>query len=388
MSTSPVFDVPIERLREIGGVKWSQHPDAIGAFVAEMDFGTAAPVAAAMHEAIEEGLLGYLPDRLASRLSQAWCGWAAARHGWEVPPGRVRPIADVITGLQVAIEHLSAPGAPVIVPTPAYMPFLFVPQALGREVIEVPMAEHDGRRVYDLDAVDAAYDAGADLLVLCNPHNPVGRVLEREEMEVVGALVERRAGRVFSDEIHAPLVYDGHRHLPYAAVSEVTAAHTVTAVSASKAWNLPGTKCAQLVLSSDADEKVWAEVGQRYEHGASNLGVVANIAAYEEGGPWLEEVLGHLDGSRRLLGDLLAEWLPEVGYRQPEGTYVAWLDCRPLGLGDHPADFFLEHAGVAMTDGPACGEAGAGFARYNFATPRPLMEQAVRRMAQAIRQRG
>ena len=388
MSTSPVFDVPIERLREIGGVKWSQHPDAIGAFVAEMDFGTAAPVATAMHEAIDQGLLGYLPDRWASRLSQAWCGWASERHGWEVPPGRVRPIADVITGLQVAIEHFSAPGAPVIVPTPAYMPFLFVPQALGREVFEVPMAEHDGRQVYDLDAVDAAYDAGADLLLLCNPHNPVGRVLERGEMEAVGALVERRGGRVFSDEIHAPLVYDGHRHLPYAAVSEVTAAHTVTAVSAAKAWNIPGAKCAQLVLTGDADEKVWAEVGRRYEHGASNLGVVASIAAYEEGGPWLDEVLAHLDGSRRLLGDLLAEWLPEVGYRQPEGTYVAWLDCRPLGLGDHPADFFLEHAGVAMTDGPACGEAGAGFARYNFATPRPLIEQAVRRMAQAMHQRG
>jgi cystathionine beta-lyase len=369
-------------------VKWSQHPDALGAFVAEMDFGTAQPVVAAMHEAVDQGLLGYLPDRLAARLSQAWCGWARGRLDWEVPPDRVRPIADVVTGLQVAIEHFSAPGAPVIVPTPAYMPFLFVPQALGRDVIEVPMAEQDGRQVYDLDALDAAYDAGADLLVLCNPHNPVGRVLERSEMEAVGALVERRGGRVFSDEIHSPLVYDGHAHLPYAAVSEVTAAHTVTAVSASKAWNLPGTKCAQLVLSSDADAKTWSQVGTRYEHGASNLGVVASIAAYEEGGPWLGEVLGHLDGSRRLLGDLLAEHLPEVGYREPEGTYLAWLDCRPLGLGDHPADFFLEHAGVAMTDGPACGQAGVGFVRYNFATPRPLIEQAVRQMAGAVRQRG
>lgn len=388
MSTSPTFDVPLERLREIGGVKWSKHPDAIGAFVAEMDFGTAAPVAAAMHEAVDLGLLGYLPDRLASRLSQAWCGWARERHGWEVPPERVRPLADVVTGLQLAIEHFSAPGAPVIIPTPAYMPFLLVPQTLGREVIEVPMAEQDGRRVYDLDALDAAYDAGADLLVLCNPHNPVGRVLGRGEMEAVGALVERRGGRVFADEIHASLVYDGLHHLPYAAVSEVTAAHTVTAVSASKAWNLPGTKCAQLVLSSDADAAVWDEVGRRYEHGASNLGVVASIAAYEEGGPWLDEVLDHLDGSRRLLGELLAEWLPEVGYRQPEGTYLAWLDCRTLGLGDHPAEFFLEHAGVATVDGPACGEAGAGFARYNFATPRPLIEQAVRQMGQAVRRRG
>jgi cystathionine beta-lyase len=385
MSTSPTFDVPLERLREVGGVKWSQHPDAIGAFVAEMDFGTAAPVMAAMHDAIDDGLLGYLPDRLAARLSQAWCTWASERHGWEVPPERVRPLADVVSGLQVAIEHFSAPGAPVIIPTPAYMPFLYVPQALGREVIEVPMAVRDGRYVYDLDALDAAFDAGADLLVLCNPHNPVGRVLEQEEMAEVGALVQRRGGRVFSDEIHAPLVFGGHAHRPYAAVSEVTAQHTVTAVSASKAWNLPGTKCAQLVLSSDADVETWEEVGRRYEHGASNLGVVANIAAYEEGGPWLDAVLDHLDGSRRLLGDLLAEWLPEVGYRRPEGTYLAWLDCRELGLGDHPAAFFREKAGVAMIDGPDCGRAGAGFVRYNFATPRPLIEQAVQQMARAMR---
>ena len=388
MSTSPTFDVSLERLREIGGVKWSQHPEAIGAFVAEMDFGIAAPVVAAMHQSIEDGLLGYLPDRLAGRLSQAWCKWAGERHGWEVPPDRVRPLADVVSGLQVTIEQLSAPGAPVIVPTPAYMPFLYVPQALGREVIEVPMMVEDGRYVYDLDALDAAYDVGANLLVLCNPHNPVGRVLERDEMEAVAALVEGRGGRVFSDEIHAPLVFDGHAHLPYAAVSDVTARHTVTAVSASKAWNLPGTKCAQLVLTSDEDAQTWEEVGRRYEHGASNLGVVANIAAYEEGGPWLDEVLAHLDGSRRLLGDLLAEWLPEVGYRQPEGTYLAWLDCRRLGLGDHPGDFFREQAGVAMIDGPACGKSGAGFVRYNFATPRPIIEQAVVQMARALHERG
>ena len=387
MSTSPRFDVPVARLREIGGVKWSQYPDAIGAFVAEMDFGTAPPVVAAMHEAIDLGLLGYLPDSLDARLSQAWCGWALEHYGWRVPPSRVRPIADVVSGLQVAIEQFSPPGTPVIIPTPAYMPFLFVPQALGREVIEVPMAVQDGRHVYDLDALERAYDAGADLLVLCNPHNPVGRVLERAELEAVAGVVDRRGGRVFSDEIHAPLVYDGHHHLPYAAVSEVAARHTVTAVSASKAWNLPGTKCAQLVLSNDADAATWAEVGQRYEHGASNLGVVASIAAYEQGGPWLAEVLEHLDGNRALLGRLLAELVPEIGYTPPEGTYLAWLDCRALGLGDHPADFFREQAGVALTDGPACGGAGAGFVRFNFATPRPVVEQAVRQMAEALGRR-
>jgi cystathionine beta-lyase len=387
MADRPRFDVTIEELRATGGLKWSQHPDAIGAFVAEMDFGTAPPVAAAMHEAVDAGLLGYLPERLASRMAEAWCGWAGERYGWDVPPGQVRPLGDVVAGLEAAIQHYCEPGAPVILPTPAYMPFLVVPLALGRQVIEVPMVAEDGRQVYDLDALQRAYDAGGSLLVLCNPHNPIGRVLEPAEMTAVSEVVDRNGGRVFSDEIHAPLVYDGHQHVPYASLSPVTAAHTVTAVSASKAWNLPGTKCAQLVLSNEADAVTWQAVGHRFEHGASNLGVVANIAAYEEGGPWLDEVLTYLDGSRRLLGELLADQLPEVGYSAPEGTYLAWLDCRALELGDHPAEFFLERAGVALTDGPLCGQVGAGFARYTFATPRPVMEQTVAQLAAALRRR-
>ncbi len=386
-SVSPNFDVSLERLREIGGLKWSRHPDKIGAFVAEMDFGTAEPIVTAMHEAIDAGLLGYLPESLETAMAKAFCGFAEERYGWTVAPERVRPLPDVVTGLMAAIDHFSEPGSPVILPTPAYMPFLFVPVELGREVIEVPMASHDGRYVYDLDALEAAFRAGGNLLVLCNPHNPIGRVLEPAEMRAVTEVVERYGGRVFSDEIHAPLVYDGHRHVPYVTTSQAAAEHAITAVSASKAWNLPGTKCAQIVLSNDADAATWAEVGHLREHGASNLGVVASIAAYEQGGPWLAEVLDHLDGNRRLLQELLADQIPEIRYTPPEGTYLAWLDARELGLGDHPAEFFLDEAGVVLTDGPACGRAGAGFVRYNFATPRPVLEQTVAQLAEALRRR-
>ena len=377
-------DITIEQLRAVGGLKWSQHPEAIGSFVAEMDFGTAPPVLDAIREAVDRELFGYLPEALARRMGEAWAGFARERYGWEVPAERVRPLADVVAGLTSAIEFFSAPAAPVILPTPAYMPFLVVPPWMGRAVIEVPMAHDGDRYVYDLDALDAAFAAGGDLLVLCNPHNPIGRVLLPDEMLAVAEVVERHGGRVFSDEIHAPLVYDGHTHVPYASLTEATAAHTVTAVSASKAWNLPGLKCAQLVLSNDSDAARWQEVGFMAEHGASNLGVVANIAAYESGGPWLAEVLDYLDENRRRLGDLLAELLPEVGYVPPEGTYLAWLDCRRLDLGDHPAEFLLERAGVALTDGPACGRAGAGFARLNLATPRPILERKVARLADAL----
>lgn len=380
----PFDEITLEQLRTAGGLKWSQHPDAIGSFVAETDFGTAPAVLEAMRRSLDLGQLGYLTESLRAALSESFSRFALASYGWPVDPDRVRPLADVVAGLTSAIQFFSAPGAPVIVPTPAYMPFFTVPPWLGRKVIEVPMARDGDRFAYDLDALDAAYLAGGSLLVLCNPHNPIGRVLDRHEMSAVSEVVERHGGRVFSDEIHAPLVYDGQTHVPYASLSEATARHTVTAVSASKAWNLPGLKCAQLVLSNDADAERWSEVGFMAEHGAANLGVVANTAAYDAGGPWLAELMTYLDGQRRLLGDLLAQHLPDVGYQPPEGTYLAWLDCRRLGLGDHPAVFFLEHAGVALTDGPACGVAGAGFARLNFATPAPVLEQTVRQLAAAL----
>jgi cystathionine beta-lyase len=189
---------------------------------------------------------------------------------------------------------------------------------------------------------------------------------------------------VFSDEIHAPLVYPERRHVPYAALSPEAAGHTVTATSASKAWNLPGLKCAQVVLGNDADREIWSRVGRLAEHGASNLGVVANTAAYAGGGPWLAEVLDYLDGTRLALVDLVAELLPGVGYRPPEGTYLAWLDFRTSGLPEDPGPYFVEHARVALTDGSLCGDAGRGFARLNFGTPRPVLAQAVRQLAAAM----
>jgi cysteine-S-conjugate beta-lyase len=377
-------DVTVEELRAGGSLKWSLFPDAIGSFVAEMDFGTAPAVTKALHAAVDGAVFGYLPPALLQGMSEAYAAWSRDRYGWAVPPERVRPVADVLAGLAAAIEHFSRPGSPVLLPTPAYMPFLTLPPALGREVIEVPMARDGDRYVYDLDALDAGFRAGGHLLVLCNPHNPIGRVLEPAEMTAVAEVVERHGGRVFSDEIHAPLVYPGHRHVPYASLDEVLAGHAVTATSASKAWNLPGLKCAQLVLSNAADADRWARVGLHAEHGASNLGVVANTAAYTAGAGWLADVLAYLDGNRRLLAELLATHLPGVRYTPPEGTYLAWLDCRELGLPASAGEFFLERAGVALVDGPECGAPGAGHVRLNFATPRPVLETIVDRMAASL----
>lgn len=386
--TATDFDaVTIDQLRAVGGVKWSTFPDAIGAFVAEMDFGTAPVVTAALHRAVDDALLGYLPAAHTDAMAQAFTAFAAERYGWAVDPERVRPLPDVLAAFQATIEHFSRPGSPVIVPTPAYMPFLTLPGALGRDVLEVPLTRDGDRYVYDLDALDAAFAAGGHVLALCNPHNPVGRVLERAELAAIAEVVERHGGRVFADEIHAPLVYAGHAHVPYASLSPATAAHTLTATSASKAFNVPGLKCAQLILSNDADAERWREVGPWLEHPTATPGVVAATAGYTDGGPWLDAVVDYLDGNRRRFGELVAELLPGVRYTAPEGTYLGWLDVRDLALGDRPADVFRERAGVAMTDGAACGRAGTGFLRFTLAMPRPLLEQAVHQMGAALERR-
>jgi cystathionine beta-lyase len=382
----PAFDdLTEDRLRAGGSLKWSRHPTAIGAWVAEMDLGTAPVVTQALHEAVDGARFGYLPAEVAEEMARACSGWHARRYGWEVPPAWISPLPDVIAGLQATIEHFTPPGSPVVLPTPAYMPFRIVPGVLGRELIEVPMVELDGRATYDLDGIDSALRAGAGLVVHVNPHNPLGRVFTAEEQLALADVVDRAGARVFSDEIHAPLVHPGAVHRPYASLSPVTARHTLTATSASKAWNLPGLKAAQLVQSDAADAEHWARVGFLYGHGASTLGVLAATAAYDAGGPWLDGVLTYLDGNRRLLAALLAERLPQVRYRPPEGTYLAWLDCRELGLSGSAGGFFLERAGVALVDGPECGDPGQGHVRLNFATSRALLTTMVDRMAAAAR---
>jgi cysteine-S-conjugate beta-lyase len=375
-----------EELRQRGSLKWTRGgPGVLGAFVAEMDFGIPPAVAGALGAALTRADFGYLSDQAAAELRQACADWQWSAFGWRVDPARIWPMADVLRCLEAAITVFSRPGSPVILPTPAYMPFVTVPELMGRPIIQVPMAAGpDGRLTLDLDRIDAAFRAGGHLLVLVNPCNPVGRVYSAGELAALATLVESHGGRVLADEIHAPLVYPAGRHVPYAGVSPAAAAHSVTAVSASKAWNLPGLKCAQLIVTSEADTATWERMWPLYEHDASTPGARASAAAYTRGGDWRLDVVGYLDGNRHALSDLLAEHLPGIKYRPPEGTYLAWLDCRGLGLAPNAAEFFLERAGVHLTDGAACGDAGRGFARLNFATPRPVLAEMIRRMGRAV----
>ena len=377
-------------LRASGALKWSAFPDCIGAFVAEMDFGTAPAVEQALHGAIDAGRCGYPTAALARELAEACAGWLQAQCGWTLDPERVHAVGDVLGGLEVVLRHFVAPGTPVVLPTPAYMPFRPLLALYGHPVIEVPHLRTGAGWRMDLDRIDRALGTGAGLVLLCNPHNPTGRVFEAEELRALSEVVERHGARVFSDEIHAPLVYPGRRHLPYASVSEAAADHTVTALAASKGWNLAGLKCAQLVFTSDADLERWRGIALLAGHGVAGLGMIASVAAYRDGDPWLRQVLAYLRRNRDLLSDWMARHWPEAGFLAPQGTYLAWIDCRGMPIPESiaPARFFQRRARVALTDGRDCGEAGAGFVRMNFAMPRPILVEALARMGEALGRGG
>ncbi len=390
MNTPHRFDdITVEQLVAQGSMKWTRMPGHLAAFVAEMDFGTAPAVTEALQGVLDASQFGYLPPAATRDMSQATSEFLSARFGWEVSPSRIYPTADVLSAYEVVLERFTTPGSPVILPTPAYMPFLTLTPMRGREVIQVPMVEDSaGRPAMDLDAIARAFSRGAELLVLCNPHNPLGIVYTAQELEALAAVVDQHGGRVFSDEIHSPITFPGHSHIPYASVNDTAASHTLTATSASKAWNIPGLKCAQLIVSNDHDQKVFSEFAFMVSHGAATPGVIANTAAFRGGNDWLTDVLGYIDGNRSFLSSLLREHLPEIAYREPEGTYIAWLDARglPDAKGDRSwAKFFSEEATVGLTDGALCGEAGVDHLRLMLSTPRHILEKIVLQMAAAVR---
>jgi cystathionine beta-lyase len=347
-----------------------------------MDFDVAEPVKAALLDAVEREDFGYTAADL-TELTTACADFLAEAHGWIVPPTRIFPVADVLVGIAGALDVLMPSRGGIVVPTPAYPPFFEIVALGGRDVVQVPLTD-DERPALDLDAIAAALDRGAGAVLLCNPHNPTGRAFGPDELARLAHVVERHRARVIADEVHAPLVYPGSRHVPYATVSTAAAEHSVTVTSASKAWNIPGLKCAQVVTTNHADAARWRELPVFKVAGPTQLGVAASVAAYRSGGPWLRDVVAYLDGNRHRLAELVAAELPGVSYRVPDATYLAWLDCTGLGIDD-PATFFLHEARVALNDGPAFGAGYEPYVRLNFATSGALLERIVRAMGRAVR---
>lgn len=383
-ATAPDTELSLERLARRRSAKWSSfEAGVLPAWVAEMDFALAPAVKAALKEAIELDDCGYANPLAPGGLREAFAGFAGRRLGWEVDPERVVPLVDVVSGLSELLRVLTEPGDGAVINPPVYHPFFSLIAEAGRRVVEVPLA--DGREL-DLDGIARAFAGGARALILCNPHNPTGAVLERSELEALAQLAGEHDAWVLADEIHAPLVLDGAEHLPFVSVSAAAAERGIVLSSASKAFNVAGLKCAVAVTAGEPASEAVQRLPEVARH-SGHLGVLASEAAFRDGDQWLDEVLAVLDSNRRRLGELLAERLPQVGYQPPRAGYLAWLDCSALGLGADPAPALLERGRVALSGGPSFGRGGDGFVRLNFGTSPELVEQIVERIATAVASR-
>jgi cystathionine beta-lyase len=378
---NPLRQLSLDQLRERTSVKWRRYPaDVLPLWVAEMDVPLADPVRRALVDAAERGDTGYAT---AGPYVDAMGEFSRARWGWDPGSGPARLVPDVMRGVVEVLHLVTSPGDPVVVNPPVYPPFYAFVEDADRRVVESPLGADGRLDLSDLDSTFARLtrDGGRAAYLLCSPHNPTGTVHTREELLEVARLARRYGVRVVADEIHAPLVYPGVTYHPFLSLAGTETAFAL--LSASKAWNLAGAKAAVAVAGPGAAEDL-QRMAEEVSDGASHLGVLAQVAALRAGVTWLDDLLGALDGNRRLLGDLLAQHLPDVGYTPPEGTYLAWLDCRRLGVED-PWRLFLDHARVALLRGRDFGAGGEGFVRLNFATAPEILEEAVRRMAAVVR---
>jgi cysteine-S-conjugate beta-lyase len=380
-----IFDaVDLGSLRRRRSEKWARYPpDVLPAFVAEMDFPPAPEISAVLEQAVANGDLGYACAP-ASGLGEAFAGFAERRFGWDVEPAAVLAIPDVMVGVAELLRLLTGPGAGVVITTPVYPPFFSVIAEVERRVVEVPLLGHERDERLPLEGIEQAFAQGAEALLLCNPHNPTGYVAGRDELHALAEIVARHGGIVLSDEIHAPLTLGGATHVPFCSLPGAVSESAITLTSASKAWNLAGLKCGVAVARSQRMRDALAALPVDLHDRVGHLGVLASVAAFTQGELWLDELRAYLTETRRWLPGRLADRLPGVEWHPGDATYLAWLDCRALRLGDDPASAFLTRGRIALAPGQDFGVLGRGFVRLNLGTSRTLIDEALDRMARAV----
>lgn len=391
------FDLTLEQLRRRQSMKWqASEPDVLPLWVAEMDVMVAPQIIEVLRDALDRGDTGYA---FGTGYAEAYAEFALERWGFAgFDATRSALVADVMLGAVELLKLLTGPGDAVVVTPPVYPPFYAFAEHLGRRVVEVPLTAD---RRLDLPALRRAFAEvtveGRAVFLLCNPHNPTGTVHSAEELSQVAAAAGAAGVRVVADEIHAPLVLPGATFTSYLSVPGGDRGFAL--VSASKGWNLPGVKAAVAFAGEEAADDL-ARLPEEVSHGPSHFGVLAHTAALRHGGEWLDAVLSGLDTNRTLLADLLASHLPAVHWAPGGASYLAWLDFSDLpwlatvsgdGLGHGDvsiragaAAWFLDHARVLLSSGPAFGHGGERCARLNFATSASVLEEAVERMGLAV----
>ncbi|WP_136042036.1 MULTISPECIES: MalY/PatB family protein [unclassified Microbacterium] len=376
--------LPLAELRERSSEKWREYPaDVLPLFVAETDFPLAPAISAALRRAVEIGDTGYVASR--TPLAESFAAFANRRYGWLPDPARMRSTADVSMGIVEILRRVTQPGERIVVTPPVYPPFYDLVAEAGAEVERVPLRDTGTRWELDLDGIRAAFEDGATAILLCNPHNPTGTVHDRDTLAALAELADEFGATVVSDEIHAPLAQPGTGFTPFLAVSDAAERVGYAVVSASKAFNLAGLKCALMVTADDATTDVVRGLPVEVEWRTGQFGLLAAVAAFsEESDPWLDGLLRSLDENRVLLEDLLAAHLPGARYRIPDAGYLAWIDLSALGWGGNPARRILRDAKVALHFGPAFGAEGAGHVRLNFGTSPEIITEAIERIAALV----
>lgn len=377
------FDTRIDR-RGTDSIKWGWcEADELPMWVADMDFRCPEPVLAALQARVAHGVFGY--GHSPAELREVLVARLAALYGWRVTPEAIVFTPGVVVGFNLAAQALTRPGDGLLIQTPVYPPFLSVAADAGlrHESMELTQCA-DGSYAIDFDRFAAALSPHTAMFLLCNPHNPVGRVFRQDELERLAALCLERRILICSDEIHCDLIFSGHQHCPIAALDPEIAAQTVTLMAPSKTFNIPGLGCSFAVIPNPV-LRARFKAAQRGVMGHVNvLGYAAALAAYRDSGPWLAALLTYLEGNRDFVVAFVREQLPGVRVAAPEGTYLAWLDCREAGIPGNPYDFFRARARVMLNDGATFGPGGAGFVRLNFGAPRALVAEGLTRMRAAL----
>ena len=377
------FNQLIDR-RGSDSLKWGRYgKDVLPLWVADLDFRSPEPVIHALRQRIDHGVFGYgteppeLCDVVAERLRRL--------YGWQVSPEALLFLPGVVPGIHLTCQVVTRPGDGVLVQTPVYPPFFRVPGNAGCTLDQMELTRQaDGHYVVDFDAFENAITDRTRIFVLCNPHNPVGRVFLREELERMAEICLRHDVVICSDEIHCDLLFQGSRHVPIACLDPEVEAQTVTLIAPSKTYNIAGFHCAvAIVPNKELREALWA-ARRGLMGGVDIIGYTAALAAYRDGQPWLDAVLRYLESNRDFTVQYVRDHFPGISTGTPEGTYLAWLDCREAGIPGNAHEFFLEKAKVAVNDGRTFGRGGEGFVRLNFGCPRSTLVEALDRMKQAL----
>ena len=380
--------VTVEQMRNKQGAKWQRYGDeVIPSFVADMDFPLAQPIHDVLSEQLAAHDYGYTLQFDEHPLREIFVAWAQRRFSWQVDPARIEPLVDIVQGIYLSIQLYTEPGDGVVTLTPTYPPLWQSVEAMGRRLVDCTLINDvQGRGQYeiDFDRLREQLDPSVKLLLLCNPHNPTGRVFTRTELESLAQLVVERDLVVVADEIHADLVYLPHKHIPFASLSPEIAQRTITMTSATKSFNLGGLRFAIAIFGSQALQDRFNQVPRGARGGLNSLGVLATEVAWRDCDDWLDQLVIYLQGNRDFVIEQLSTRLPQIEVPKPESTYLAWLGCQNLPINRDPFEHFLETGKVAFNSGLDFGSGGEGFVRLNFATSRTILGEILDRVVNSL----